>query len=91
MYVKGEARREQARTCHHHEGSTGKGTRVAPEHQSTRTVPAAQPHDPPSDGNDYEDLASSPQMWQCSQVRNKREREGDGSWRRKTAASFQNN
>lgn len=66
MYVKGETRRGQNKHAIYHEGSAGKGKRAAPEHQSARTVPAAHPHDPPSDGNDYEVLASFPQMWQCS-------------------------
>lgn len=92
MHVKGETRREQART---NMPSTTKaalerGKRAAPEHQSARTVPAVHPHDPPSYGNDYEVLASFPQMWQRSQGRNEGGgREGDGSWRRKTTASFQ--
>lgn len=54
----------------------GRGKRATPEHQSARTVPAARPHDPPSDGNDYEVLASFPQMWQRSRGRN----EGGGRW-----------
>jgi len=50
---RGKKRAGQNKHTIYHDSGTGQGKCAGPEHQSARTVRAAHPDDPLSDGSDY--------------------------------------